>query len=924
MRRHHTPLATLSLAFLVLGACGGSGDEATSPVSASGGAAGAGAGASAGKGGGGQAGAGAAGKAGGAGQAGQAGAAGQAGQAGAAGKAGAAGQAVGGAAGASGGGGSAATPCAIDADCTGFVPETSPPGCARGVCDPGPKTCRFVARDKDADGHTAKTCLSKLAGVIIVVGDDCDDSDPDTKPAGWDGPKGDGHPDRCGDGVDQDCNGKADDGALADGTTCTCAPGDVRACSEDSSGKPISWPTGAPKGECEYGSQTCQQNGSWGPCTDARQPTGEACDGKDNDCDGLTDESDAINRVYWWWDGDNDYHAAKGYLPVLACSPPTTPPAECASCKVTPSAWKQSLVDDDCDDTDASRRPGQTEVCDGKDNDCNGSIDDNVSGVATWTFDEDGDGHALPVPKTLKQCAQPGTTAPECFGLTVPCSSHWTTTPITQQDCDDADAARYPGNWDGPVTTQVGLEAPWSVALFGRNLLNYSAAPSATEQPSKTTTAHTLDWSWGTSTPFPGSSKDYFVLRATGTVLVADAGTYTFTATAGDGVRVYVDGALVVDHWSNSTTPVATSADATLAVGPHDVQVDYYEYTGSGSLLVEWAGPTFTKRPLATHDDSSYGTRADACDGKDNDCSLTPDDGLSTAAGAVRRCVAPACLAGAIAVCGGLNAAGAANVGVCRTGVKTCGLDGAWGSCVGSVEMSKRDCSSSSDKDCDGKADNTMDGVCTCKAGDVAACDTHPGLDGVGVCKAGSQTCVTSGGGTVWGACSGSVDPGTDTCDPSKDLDCDGVVGNGSASCKKQINMNATNSFSAQASSCLAPNDSNGTSGTANSKTWAFTYAAAASGPGLVEMNRCTNPAGTLHTMVIGGNLACPSGWSGVRVGYVGTNSPPGWLPVVQYKLPGGLVGFCSGVGCLLPALAGLNGCNWGTRSDTIYFAPPP
>src|SRR5690606_16347839 len=45
----------------------------------------------------------------------------------------------------------------------------------------------------------------------------------------------------------------------------------------------------------------------------------------------------------------------------------------------------------DCDDLEASVNPGQAEVCNGVDNDCNGSVDDGVT-VAMYR-DEDGDGH---------------------------------------------------------------------------------------------------------------------------------------------------------------------------------------------------------------------------------------------------------------------------------------------------------------------------------------------------------------------------------------------------------------------------------------------------------------------------------------------------------------------------------------------------
>lgn len=58
-----------------------------------------------------------------------------------------------------------------------------------------------------------------------------------------------------------------------------CTPGDTRQCGLTD------------VGECEYGTQTCQQNGTWGGCIGAIYPVEEVCDLKDNDCDGYIDES---------------------------------------------------------------------------------------------------------------------------------------------------------------------------------------------------------------------------------------------------------------------------------------------------------------------------------------------------------------------------------------------------------------------------------------------------------------------------------------------------------------------------------------------------------------------------------------------------------------------------------------------------------
>ena len=83
--------------------------------------------------------------------------------------------------------------------------------------------------------------------------------------------------------------------------------------------------------------------------------------------------------------------------------------------------------DGDCDDSDASAYPGNTEVCDGVDNDCNGSADD---GLTTYDFYTDGDGDGYGSGSvSLSDC---DATAPTGYS-------------DVDTDCDDSDSAVNPG-----------------------------------------------------------------------------------------------------------------------------------------------------------------------------------------------------------------------------------------------------------------------------------------------------------------------------------------------------------------------------------------------------------------------------------------------------------------------------------------------
>jgi fibronectin type 3 domain-containing protein len=78
-----------------------------------------------------------------------------------------------------------------------------------------------------------------------------------------------------------------------------------------------------------------------------------------------------------------------------------------------------------------------------------------------------------------------------------------------------------------------------------------------------------------------GLGVDDFSVRWTARPTLEE-GTYAFTATADDGVRVRVDGELVLDEWRDQGA-TDFAAQRALTAGAHDVVVEYYE-RGAGAL----------------------------------------------------------------------------------------------------------------------------------------------------------------------------------------------------------------------------------------------------------------------------------------------------------------------------------------------------
>ncbi|MFH1468368.1 MAG: MopE-related protein [Pseudomonadota bacterium] len=340
-----------------------------------------------------------------------------------------------------------------DEDCDGRVDELAVDG-------------RVFYPDRDGDGHGvpgAQVWACAAPPESAETTDDCDDADPAVHP---------GAPEVC-DGRDQDCDGVADEGpgvarrpwyADADGdgfgdpatAVLVCGPaswGYVRDATDCDDAGP--WAARTYPGAARWESATaCMQDADgdgWGdpaPACPAATPG--------TDCDDVSEKApytfpgsaayDAPDECTLDQDGD-------GYGADRPVMPGVEPGRDC--CDACPYNWQtypgaapldsesacmrdhdgdgygdaspgdpRVVAGTDCDDVNAAIWPGVPEVCDGKDQDCDGVVDDGLT--QTWYTDHDGDGFGNPL-RVVETCSGSS-------GLSADPS-----------DCDDYDAGIYPG-----------------------------------------------------------------------------------------------------------------------------------------------------------------------------------------------------------------------------------------------------------------------------------------------------------------------------------------------------------------------------------------------------------------------------------------------------------------------------------------------
>lgn len=100
-----------------------------------------------------------------------------------------------------------------------------------------------------------------------------------------------------------------------------------------------------------------------------------------------------------------------------------------------------------------------------------------------------------------------------------------------------------------------------------------------------------VDFDWGMMNPVPGVPVDDFSARWIGKLVPPTTGKYRFGAIADDGVRVYLDGKLIAEDWTEHA-PATVTGEVTLEAGKsYDIKMEYYESKIGAVAKLVWQPP---------------------------------------------------------------------------------------------------------------------------------------------------------------------------------------------------------------------------------------------------------------------------------------------------------------------------------------------
>ena len=151
-----------------------------------------------------------------------------------------------------------------------------------------------------------------------------------------------------------------------------------------------------------------------------------------------------------------------------------------------------------------------------------------------------------------------------------------------------------------PRTRRVNITDDDTVAVGNGLLGEYFRRRTLNDVLMRRTDA-TVNFNWNTGSPSPLVPTDNFAVRWSGQIEPPSTGTYTFRTSTDQGVRLRVNGQLIIDEWTEHPRTSHTG-QITLQAGQRvDLVMEYFEATGVAAAQLFWSSPTQTEQIVPTN-----------------------------------------------------------------------------------------------------------------------------------------------------------------------------------------------------------------------------------------------------------------------------------------------------------------------------------
>ncbi len=119
----------------------------------------------------------------------------------------------------------------------------------------------------------------------------------------------------------------------------------------------------------------------------------------------------------------------------------------------------------------------------------------------------------------------------------------------------------------------------------------YPLANPFAGSPVLTRTDATIDFNWSSGSPSVQTTANFFSAKWTGQVKAPVSGTYIFTVTGDDGVRLFINGVKVIDGWRDQGATAYTHTTTLTAGTLYNIELHYYEHEGGAACRLQWSYP---------------------------------------------------------------------------------------------------------------------------------------------------------------------------------------------------------------------------------------------------------------------------------------------------------------------------------------------